>query len=266
MQTNINIRNPLKFLTDLLKTEGVKGLYAGMAAPLGAQIFMNSLSFAGDSIALKLLEPNLLRGEQGQTRNLILSGMFGGFLQCLVLVPSDLIKCKLQYMQGNVIRPGPIQVTKEIIKIEGFRGLFRGFSVTAMREIPAFGIYFYGYKTSLQNLKNQPIFTPSKPINSNISSSNNESALPIMISGAFAGCCSWTIVYPVDVVKTHVQLSPASTANFKAPNFVEVAKQLYLKNGLRIFTHGLTPTMMRAVPVNAITFYIYERLKVLFKL
>jgi solute carrier family 25 carnitine/acylcarnitine transporter 20/29 len=265
MQTNISINNPFKCLKDILKTDGVKGLYAGMAAPLGAQIFMNSLSFAGDSIALKILEPDLRRGQQGQTKNLIISGMFGGFLQCLVLVPSDLIKCKIQYMGENVIKPGPIQVTKEIIKTEGVLGLYRGFSVTAIREIPAFGIYFYGYKASLQYLRNLPIFSPPKPTNST-TPTTNESALPIMIAGAFAGSCSWGMVYPVDVVKTHVQLSAASTATFKEPSFFEVAKQLYNKHGLRVYSNGLAPTIIRAAPVNAVIFFIYEKLKVIFKL
>ena len=39
-----------------------------------------------------------------------------------------------------------------------------------------------------------------------------------------------------------------------------MAKILFRKHGLKVFVRGLEVTLLRAFPVNACTFYVYENL------
>jgi solute carrier family 25 carnitine/acylcarnitine transporter 20/29 len=180
--------------------------------------------------------------------------MFGGLAQCVVLVPSDLVKCRLQIQQVNSnsndinnrkFQNGPLRCAYNILKAEGIGGLYSGFLVTALREVPSYGIYFCVYKKVVSFFKD--------PL------TNETSKSGILLAGGLAGCASWTCVYPCDVVKTNIQLY-TSNNNSKVPTPIEMAKILFRKHGLKVFVRGLEVTLLRAFPVNACTFYVYENL------
>lgn len=85
--------------TKTVQNEGVLSLYKGMSAPLVAQFFQNALVFTGESVALSYLEPDMdfdADMSDQTVRNVFMAGSFGGFMQCLVLVPvsiCDSIQC-----------------------------------------------------------------------------------------------------------------------------------------------------------------------------
>ena len=43
---------------------------------------------------------------------------------------------------------GPLGLTKEILRQEGVRGLFKGLTATFMREMPGYFFFFGGYEAS----------------------------------------------------------------------------------------------------------------------
>lgn len=145
-----------------IKHEGFLGLYKGALAPILAQSSVNSLLFAGESWALRLLEPDLKPGELPSNHlSMLLAGGCGGVLQLLTLVPSEVIKCKLQVdnipknknvdgtSQSSAIQPrykGMIDCGRQILRNEGFFGLYKGTTVTAWREVPSISLYFYSYR------------------------------------------------------------------------------------------------------------------------
>lgn len=90
--------------------------------------------------------------------NSFLAGSVGGLLQCVVLVPSEVVKCT---MQAGSIPPSQmsaassgivgafkptLDTVRYIHRTEGIKGLYKGMGVTCMREIPSIGIYFLSYK------------------------------------------------------------------------------------------------------------------------
>jgi len=280
LQTMPEIKSPIICVKQLISKEGFLGLYRGITAPLTAQFFMNGLSFAGDSLAMKILEPNTKNHEKAKFSNMIIAGMFGGFAQCIVLVPSDLVKCRLQVqnvsnfnsnsinnninnnninnnnINNNIynnnnnnntkIQNGPIKFALNIIKTDGIGGLYKGFLVTALREVPSYGIYFCVYKKINNYFKDK--------------STNESSKLGILLAGGIAGCASWTCVYPFDVVKTNIQIYSGNIDKGQAPSVIDMSRKLYRKYGWKIFFRGLEVALLRAFPVNACTFFVYETL------
>ena len=101
--------------------------------------------------------------------------------------------------------------------------LFTGLRFTMMREIIATGSYFGLYNTLQQN-NNNPL-----------------------ISGGITGCISWLVCYPIDVIKTRVQCGEKMTLH----------KIIHLKNRW----NGLSFCLTRALIVNSVGFYVFEKLR-----
>jgi len=157
------------------------------------------------------------------------------------------------------------------VKNEGASGLFKGFAITALRETPSFAVYFSVYKNSLNWIKN--IFEKSSKedtviegdvLNYSLMPNSPRPTASIMIAGGLAGATSWTAVYPFDVIKTYIQVN--SSNNTVNGGVISTAISLYKAHGISIFFRGLGTTIIRAFPVNATTFYVYEVLKELLEI
>ena len=238
-------KGTLQTLRDTIRLEGVGALYRGCMSPIIAQIGINALTFSSESAAMRLLG----NGEGHPTHlNSFLAGSFGGFVQCFALVPTDLIKCKLQVDGANSKRlySGILDCIKQTIATEGFRGLYRGMAVTSLREVPSYGVYFAAFRMVKQKL------TPKDSIEAPVYAT--------LIAGGCAGCLTWFSIYPIDVIKSVIQTAPLSTPKSQL-TMSYVAMKLFKTNGIMFFYRGYGVTVLRAFPVNACTFYFYETFK-----
>ena len=254
----------------IVKNGGYQSLYRGMTAPLCSQFFQTGLMFTGESLALKYLQPQLDFKGCDTTRTAIsvfLSGSFGGLLKCVVLVPTDLIKCKMQVDQAGYGKhrkySGAFDCASQVYSREGLSGLYRGFGVTTLREVPAFGLYFFVYRYSLDCLNR---FSTSMRHNKPIKAPESAGpGLTTFIAGGLAGSVAWICIYPFDVIKSHIQVSTAgcasSTQGTGDATIYQTATQLYQKHGIKAFTRGLGVTIARAFPVNASMLFTHEFLK-----
>ena len=141
MQTNPNMYpSASACLMNTLREEGFLSLYKGLAAPFIGQFFQNALIFAGESVALRYLEPNMNFHSEMSNKtvmNVFIAGSFGGLVQCAVLVPADLIKCKMQVDESRKGKKGKyngsLDCIAQVVKKKGPFGLFKGFGITALR-------------------------------------------------------------------------------------------------------------------------------------
>lgn len=246
------------FMTSV-RADGFTSLYRGMMAPVISQSPINAILFAAEESAMRYLEPNVPKENQSQISH-VLAGAFAGLVQCGVLVPADRVKCLVQAdgianEGANAAErkyKGTIDCAAQLLKSEGIRGFYKGFSATATREIPSLGVYFSSYKYVAQTCKK---------FESSITYYNPTAVT--LFAGGCAGAMSWIVVYPFDVIKTQIQGSNKYGNN---TSVLSVGKMLYQQHGWKIFTLGLSTTIARAFPVNAITFACYEQLKTFLKL
>ena len=259
--------------TSTVKQHGVKSLFRGCIPPVVTQGFSNSFLFMGEATAMRFLQPNLKRGETGTPINTFTSGLVGGLVQSVVSVPIEVIKCTMQAtsetitpttssatikQQSTNALKDTINCVRDIYAREGlFRGLFKGYFVTIARDVPSLGVYFCTYKYARDQITQY-----------------QQAAVPthsaIIIGGGLAGAASWISVYPFDVMKTYCQVSPSSSSSslsgggmqpsYQDMSMRQVALSLYRRHGVRIFFSGLGVTVLRAFPVNAATFYFYEKI------
>lgn len=76
-----------------------------------------------------------------------------------------------------------------------------------------------------------------------------------MIAGAVGGLALWVFIFPIDVIKTRIQVN-----NIKK-SMLSVGLEIVKKEGIRSLYNGLLPTVLRTTPACAALFYSYEQFK-----
>lgn len=84
------------------------------------------------------------------------------------------------------------------------------------------------------------------------------SAFYTLMAGGLAGTFSWLISFPVDVVKSRLQVDGIDGTS-KYSGAIDCMKKSYQAEGLKFFTRGLNSTLMRAFPMNAVCFLVVSQ-------
>lgn len=174
------------------------------------------------------------------------AGCASGAIQTIVSTTVELSKIQMQMqnigtrVSSSQRRFGPASILTYLYKKEGLRGPFRGFLVTLLRDCPGYGVYFASYAYFCE------LFTKDGQSRHSLHPSR------MLLAGGFCGMISWIVCYPVDIIKTRVQ-----TEGFRPygryKNYTECIRECYAEGGLRVFTRGLSSTLIRSFPVNAVT-------------
>ncbi|EEB07385.1 iron ion transporter [Schizosaccharomyces japonicus yFS275] len=81
-----------------------------------------------------------------------------------------------------------------------------------------------------------------------------------LLAGAFAGICEHTVMYPVDAIKTRMQLLNSTGRGVSGSVFGSVAK-ISSAEGFTSLWRGVTSVVMGAGPAHAIYFSVFEFVK-----
>lgn len=136
---------------------------------------------------------------------------------------------------------GPFQLVRDIIRTDGVKELYRGLRPTWSRELPGYFFFFGGYETT-------------KAIACSVlDRSKDDLGLAVqLLCGAMAGVTFWTGIFPLDAIKSRIQVIGESGS------IRDVARQVYRQGGLRAFYKGLAPCIVRAFPATASLLATFE--------
>lgn len=153
---------------------------------------------------------------------------------------------------------------RDIVRSEGFRGLFSGFGATAIRDAPYAGLYVVFYEQSKKNLNalNFGGLTTARPLSDEPAREDNSekqlvtSSISVnFVSGALAAGLATSITNPFDVVKTRLQLMPN-----KYRNMAHAVRLVLREDGVRSLFGGLGLRMGRKAISSALAWTVYEEL------
>lgn len=223
----------------IIHQESVFGLYKGIGSPMMGLAFINAIVFGVQGNTMRYLG-------QDTPLNQFLAGAAAGTIQCVICCPMELAKTRMQ-MQGTgekkksarKLYKNSLDCLVRIYRKEGIRGINRGMLTTVIRETPAFGIYFLAYDTMTRQLGCEP---------------EDGYMIPkLLFAGGMSGIFSWLSTYPVDVIKSRLQADGVGGVQ-RYNGIADCVRQSMEREGWRVFTRGLTSTLLRAFPVNAATF------------
>uniref|UniRef100_A0A1B0DI32 Mitochondrial carrier protein n=1 Tax=Phlebotomus papatasi TaxID=29031 RepID=A0A1B0DI32_PHLPP len=196
----------------IVMNNGLKGFYRGMTFPVLTTGLLNSMLFGIYGNTLRNLQLNVPDDEKRkklQPRHIFIAGSVGGFLQAFVANPIELVKIRLQ--TRSCVTSGSWECLKNILKTEGFLGLYRGLTPMICRDIFPYGIYMLAYEQILNIMGCLPYIQEQRRRNAEMKLTSVNSNLELMlttVSGSIAGVLSWIFVIPFDVIKTIMQAEP----------------------------------------------------------
>ncbi|XP_060768158.1 solute carrier family 25 member 15b [Neoarius graeffei] len=246
-------RGFLHCLVSTYRQVGIRGLYQGTTPALMANMSENAVLFMCYGFCQQMV-----RRVCGLDRNAALSdvqkacaGSVASFFSSFVLCPTELVKCRLQVM-SEMASSGKItsahtsvwSVIKSIMKTEGPSGFFQGLTSTIAREMPGYLFFFGAYELCLS------VFSTHLRC-----SKEDIGVVPTVVSGGVGGACLWLIIYPMDCVKSRIQVRSMTLSQ---SGFYRTFIHISRTEGVRALYSGLTPTMIRTFPANGTLFLAYE--------
>ncbi|CAE6435188.1 unnamed protein product [Rhizoctonia solani] len=231
-ETMNRYRNSMTALAKIIREERVAGLFKGISSPMAGCAFLNGLVFAGSGFLMRaqMQDPN---GEPTLTQ-ITIAGAGTGILASLIATPTELIKIRQQANTGVGAQPSAWFVAKDLWRSHGVRGLYRGISSTAMRDM-SYGVYFATYEgmqrllTPARSERKDALVTEdgrlvflTQPSNTEGKDLQKETEAQrwarLMIAGGVAGIAGWAFTFHLDSIKTRIQSIDYSPPPYHSPS------------------------------------------------
>ena len=254
-QVGVKRRGFIKTGVEIAKKETPLGLYKGLGAVMTGIIPKMAIRFTSYD-----WYKQLLADKDGQVHGgaNFLAGLAAGVTEAVAVVtPMEVVKIRLQAQSHSMADPLDVPKYRNaahacytVLKEEGIGALYRGVSLTALRQGSNQAVNFTAY-TELKDLIQKSRDDPTAPLPSYITAAIG------LISGALGPLCN----APIDTIKTRLQRNPAEAGQSAMKRIVVIANAMFKQEGARAFWMGITPRVARVAPGQAVTFAVYEYLK-----
>ncbi|OWB74367.1 hypothetical protein B5S31_g4157 [[Candida] boidinii] len=299
MQTH-DFENSFQCIKYTIHNEGILGLFRGISAPLLSTSFAKSLGVAiyskvkptiGEvyfntldtfnkktNITSDLTKTTTTSILEDDSTNILIhnvpisfvSGLIAGgcislwgcpfeftkiFSQILILVSNNSNK-----IDKNLIPKSMTQVIRQIIKSEGYKGLYSGYSYHIIRDSVSSGLFYAIYETVKFNSRN--FSNDLREAYPNLALSKHVTdVLSIACAGALSGMLSWISVFPIDTMKSQYQRDIINNILRSISNEkkLEIVKPEW-KFPTRKMYRGLGPSLFRSITTTVIFFSMFEYL------
>lgn len=248
-------RGFIKTGMEIARKETPLGLYKGLGAVLTGIVPKMAIRFTSYEWYKQMLAGN--DGTVSGGAN-FMAGLLAGVTEAVAVVcPMEVVKIRLQAQHHSM--SDPLDVPKyrnaahacfTVVKEEGVGALYRGVTLTALRQGTNQAANFTAY-TELKEILQQRQTDPSAPLPSWKTS----------IIGLISGAVGPFTNAPIDTIKTRLQRTPAEPGQTAVGRIMAIGNQMYKQEGVRAFWMGITPRVMRVAPGQAVTFAVYEYLK-----
>ncbi|KAK5048256.1 hypothetical protein LTR84_005926 [Exophiala bonariae] len=241
---------------EIVKRETAFGLYKGLGAVLSGIVPKMAIRFTSYEWYKQALAD---KNGVVTSKATFFAGLGAGVTEAVAVVtPMEVVKIRMQAQYHSL--SDPLDVPKyrsaphaalTVIKEEGFGALYRGVSLTALRQGTNQAVNFTAYtefKSILQ--KAQPQYD-----------NKNLPAYQTTLIGLVSGAMGPFSNAPIDTIKTRLQKTPAEPGQSAITRIVNITNAMFKQEGPRAFYKGITPRVMRVAPGQAVTFTVYEFLK-----
>ncbi|XP_044464502.1 adenine nucleotide transporter BT1, chloroplastic/mitochondrial-like [Mangifera indica] len=190
----------------------------------------------GLKLKIKIANPSLRR---------LFSGAIAGAVSRTAVAPLETIRTHLMVGSSGHTTG---EVFHNIMKTDGWKGLFRGNLVNIIRVAPSKAIELFAFDTVNKKLSAKP---------------GEQSKIPIpasLIAGACAGVSSTLCTYPLELVKTRLTIQRDAY-----DGIVDAFVKILQEEGPAELYRGLAPSLIGVIPYAATNYFAYDSLRKAYK-
>lgn len=214
-----------------MKNEGKKAFWKGNSAGIVLYASYNAIQFSVyDFFA--------------QTKDFgpFVNGGIAALTATSLTYPFDLIRTRMSISKNS---NGIIKEIRHIARVEGLKGLFKGYFLTVGQVVPYMGCIFATHKLLSNHFSD-------------------------FWSGAAAGFICKTIFMPSDVFRRRLQLFQTRPDRFclkqldytqRSLDRIDLLKKMWRNEGPKAFFRGWSMAVIKSTPVTAVTFAVHRMVK-----
>lgn len=225
----------------IVQDGGVASFYSGLGPYVTSDAMAGGIKFATYEVLKKWVKDKIPEEHQGSAVFVCAAAAF--LASSIVLVPGELLKQRLQ--MGQIA--STMQGIPQIIKSDGFFGLYAGYSGVCIRDIPytmlELGIY--------DNLKDFYLKMKNRKSSAN-GGTSAITQLDEIITAAISGGITAYLTSPLDTIKTKLMVETGYNGFFDC-----VAKSIK-ENGVASLFNGSVARVAWLLPFTAFYLPVYE--------
>lgn len=264
---------------NLVRDEGVRALYRGFGTSLlgtipARALYMTALEITKSNVGYAARHVGLPESAAAATANAA-AGLSASVAAQLVWTPVDVISQRLMVQQNQKVpnpNPHPYSSThykggydafRTILRIEGLRGLYRGFGMSILTYAPSSALWWATYCITQRTIW--------KGFGLGLSKSADaeeryvpSSAMVVGVQGVSAACAGGVaaiVTTPLDTIKTRFQVMEGEEN--KRPSVRETVRTLFKEGGWRACYKGIGPrwaTMSMSATTMITTYEFLKRM------
>ena len=233
------LKTRLQSSSGFLASGGFSGIYRGVGSAIigsapGAALFFCTYEYSKSFLSARRQSTQIVTGARAQDEEWLApiehmaAASLGEVAACAVRVPTEVVKQRAQAVQY----PSSLSALRGILgqhRVIGLSGvwmeLYRGWSVTIMREVPFTVIQF-------------PLWESMKEYRRRTSGRESISAWESGLFGSAAGAVAAGVTTPLDVLKTRMMLAKEKTA------MMPLLRDVLRESGPRAFFAGIGPRVL----------------------
>ncbi|PHH61276.1 hypothetical protein CDD81_506 [Ophiocordyceps australis] len=192
--------------------------------------------------------------DEGSKLQVVSAGAIAGLVSRFVVAPLDVIKIRLQLQSNSLSDPlvhqpsarlGAAAILRQIIKLEGLTGLWKGNVPAELMYVCYAAVQFTTYRSATLFLQTAlPTKLPD--------------AAESFVAGAASGAVATGVTYPLDLLRTRFA---AQGTDRIYSSLIGAFRDIGRDEGFGGFFRGLTPAWVQIIPHMGIFFATYEALR-----
>ncbi|KAI8068165.1 ADP,ATP carrier protein [Gilbertella persicaria] len=245
---------------DIFKREGLLGLFQGHSVTLVRVFPYAAIKFVALEQFRSILMPTAeLRNSP---RRHFIAGSMAGITSVLFTYPLDLVRVRMAY---EVNRQGVWATYTKVYREPAAAPLlnfYRGFLPTVVGMTPYAGVSFWFYHLATRFFRHNPWVTPYTRVSMDHYGMEKPplKTWAELLCGGSAGLVAQTSSYPLEIIRRRMQIGGLLDPN-RFVSFKDTVKDIYQAKGIKGFFVGLTIGYIKVIPMVAIGFFAYERMK-----
>ncbi|KAK5117705.1 mitochondrial thiamine pyrophosphate transporter [Meristemomyces frigidus] len=243
----------LRLARDIFRHEGITGFWKGNIPAEGLYLSYGAtqfLAYRSANQVMEALEESAGLKLPGAAKSFV-SGAAAGTAATTITYPLDLLRTRFAAQGTEKVYAGLIASLRDITRLEGPAGFFRGLPAGIAQIVPNMGLFF-------------ALYEGFKPLTADIH-------LPFgsgdAVAGISASILSKSAVFPLDTVRKRLQIQGPSRARYVSGSRMPAYERgvagtltaIVRKEGWRGLYRGLSVSLVKAAPASAVTMWTYER-------